>query len=216
MTHSRKVVLAICRPLFNLLFSWKIEGRENMPLTGPLILVANHVNLVDPFLLLFGLPRWINFVAKEEVFRYALLRFWLRWGGAVPIARNGRVTEKKRILESATDVLGMGLVLGMFPEGARDHDGILRKGKLGSAVIASKAHTPVLPVGIVGTDKIRGASWLWKRPAIVVKIGKPFELPPASGRMSRSQMESLTTELMGKIAALLPSEYQGIYARRAD
>jgi 1-acyl-sn-glycerol-3-phosphate acyltransferase len=104
----------------------------------------------------------------------------------------------------------------MFPEGTRSHDGKLRKGKPGSAVIASKTDVPLLPVGIVGTDKIKGISWLWKRPRIVVNIGKPFKLPPATGNMSKSQMQLLTTQLMKEIAALLPPEYQGVYEKHED
>jgi len=216
MTPSQKIVLAILRPLLNILFSWKVEGRENIPLTGPLILVANHVHLLDPFFLLFRFPRWINFMAKEELFRSPFLRFWLRWAGSVSIRREGRVREKQKILKSARDALERGLILGMFPEGGRSHDGKLRKGKPGSAVIASKANVPLLPVGIVGTDKIRGISWLWKRPGIVVNIGKPFKLPPFSSRMSKSQMQLLTTQLMREIAALLPPEYQGAYEKHED
>jgi len=209
MTLSQKIFLVTFRPLLNILFSWKAEGRENVPLTGPLILVANHVHVLDPILLAFSLPRWITFVAKEELFRSPFLRFWLRWAGSVSIRREGRVREKQKILKSARDALERGLILGMFPEGGRSHDGKLRKGKPGSAVIASKANVPLLPVGIVGTDKISGISWLWKRPGIAINIGKPFKLPPTSGRMSKSQMQLLTTQLMREIAALLPPEYKG-------
>ena len=213
MTLSQKIFLATCRPLLNILFSWKVEGRDNIPLTGPLILVANHVHVLDPIFLAFSLPRWITFVAKEELFRSPFLRFWLRWAGSVSIRREGRVREKQKILKSARDALERELILGMFPEGGRSHDGKLRKGKPGSAVIASKANVPLLPVGIVGTDKIKGISWLWKRPRIVVNIGKPFKLPPTSSRMSKSQMQSLTTQLMMEIAVLLPLEYQGEYEK---
>jgi 1-acyl-sn-glycerol-3-phosphate acyltransferase len=216
MTISQKIVLAILRPLLNIPFSWKVEGRENIPLTGPLILVANHVHVLDPFFLLFRFPRWINFVAKEELFRSPFLRFWLRWAGSLSIDREGKVREKQRILKSARNALEEGLILGMFPEGGRSHDGKLRKGKLGSAVIASKANVPLLPVGIVGTDRINGISWLWKRPRIVVNVGKPFKLPPISDRMSKSQMQLLTTQLMREIAALLPPEYQGAYEKHED
>jgi 1-acyl-sn-glycerol-3-phosphate acyltransferase len=216
MTLSQRIVLAILRPLLNTFFSWKVEGRDNMPLTGPVILVANHVHVLDPFFLIFGFPRWINFMAKEELFRSPFLRFWLRWAGSVSIHREGKVIEKQKILKSARNALEMGLILGMFPEGGRSHDGKLRKGKPGSAVIASKANVPVLPVGIVGTDKIKGISWLWKRPGIVVNIGKPFKLSPNYSKMSKSQMQLLTTQLMNEIAALLPPEYQGAYEKDED
>jgi 1-acyl-sn-glycerol-3-phosphate acyltransferase len=216
MTLPQKVILVTCRLLLNIPFSWKVEGRENIPLTGSLILATNHVHLLDPFFLLFSSPRWINFMAKEELFRSPFLRPWLRLFGAIPIRRKGKVKEKQKILKSARNELEKGLILGMFPEGGRSRDGKLRKGKTGSVVIASKTNVPILPVGIAGTDKIKGTNWLWKRLDIVVNIGKPFKLPPTSGRMSKSQMQLLTTQLMKEIAALLPPEYQGDYEKHGD
>jgi 1-acyl-sn-glycerol-3-phosphate acyltransferase len=216
MTLSQKILLAISRPLFNILFSWKVEGRENIPLTGPVVLVTNHVNLFDPFFLIFSFPRWINFMAKEELFRSPFLRPWLRWAGSLSIRRGGKIIDKQKMLRSARDALEKGVILGMFPEGGRSRDGKLREGKTGSAVIASRTNVPILPVGIVGTDKIEGMSWLWKRPRIVVNIGESFKLPPNHSRMSKSQMQLLTTQLMREIAALLPPEYQGAYRNHED
>jgi 1-acyl-sn-glycerol-3-phosphate acyltransferase len=216
MTLTQKMLLAICRPLFHILFSWKVEGRENIPLTGPIILATNHVNLFDPFFLIFSFPRWINFMAKEELFRSPFLRPWLRWAGSLPIRRGGKIRDKQKMLKSARDALEKGFILGMFPEGGRNRDGKLSKGKHGSAVIASKTNVPILPVGIAGTDKIKGISWLWKRPRIAVNIGKPFKLPPTNSQMSKSQMQLLTAQLMKEIAALLPSEYQGAYKKHED
>jgi 1-acyl-sn-glycerol-3-phosphate acyltransferase len=216
MTLSQRIVLAVLRPLLTICFSWKAEGRENVPVTGPLILVANHVHVLDPILLVFTLPRWITFVAKEELFRSLFLRLWLRWAGSLPLQRDGKVREKQRILESARKALDEGLVLGMFPEGGRSHDGKLRKGKAGSAVMASRTGAPLLPVAVMGTDKIHGISWLWKRPRIVVRIGRPFKLPPTNNKISKAQMQLLTTQLMKEIAALLPPEYQGAYEKRED
>jgi 1-acyl-sn-glycerol-3-phosphate acyltransferase len=211
MTLSQKILLTTCKPLLNILFFWKVEGRENIPLTGPLILVSNHVHLLDPFFLSFSFPRWIHFMAKEELFRSPFLRPWLRWAGSLSIRRRGKIREKQELLKRTRDVLEQGLILGMFPEGSRGHDGKLRKGKPGSAVIASKTNVPILPVGIVGTDKVKGISWLWKRPSIVINIGKPFRLPSTNNNISKSQRQLLTTQLMSKIAALLPPEYQGVY-----
>ncbi len=165
---------------------------------------------------MFALPRWITFVAKEELFRSFFLGLWLRWAGSLPLQRDGKVREKQRVLESAKKALDEGLVLGMFPEGGRSHDGKLRRGKPGSAVIASKTDVPLLPVGVIGTDKIHGITWLWNRPRIVVKIGKPFKLPPTNNKISKAQMQSLTSRMMREIAALLPPEYQGAYEKCED
>jgi len=219
MTLPQKILFVIsriCKPVFHILFSWKVQGNENIPLTGALILITNHVNLWDPFFLIFSFPRCINFMAKEELFRSPFSRPWLLWTGTIPIRRGGKVSDKQKMLKSARDALEKGLILGMFPEGGRSRDGKLRKGKPGSAVIASKTNVPILPIGIAGTDKIKGISWLWKRPHIFINIGKPFKLPPNYSKISKSQMQLLTTQLMKEIAALLPLEYQGDYEKHGD
>ena len=216
MTFSQKLLLTIFRPLLNTLFCWEVVGRENVPLTGSLILAANHVHVLDPFFLAFGFPRWINFMAKEELFRSPFLRPYLRWAGSFSIRRGGKIREKQEVLKNAADALERGSMLGVFPEGSRSRDGRLRKAKPGCAVIASQTGAPILPVGVVGTDRIKGINWLWKRPGIVVNIGKPFTLPPTHGKASKSQRQLLTTRIMTEIAALLPPEYQGAYREHED
>ena len=216
MTLTETIFLTIIKLPFKILFSWKVKGRENVPLNGPLIVIANHVHLIDPFLLAFSFPRRIYFMAKEELFRYPFLRSLLRWSGVFPVHRKGMEKEKQKALRNAKDVLGRGSILGMFPEGRRSHDGKLEMGKTGSIVVAAQANVSLLPVGIVGTDKIKGISWLWKRPGIVINIGEPFKLPPPEGKLNRSQRRSLTDLIMRRIAALLPAEYRGIYLNKEE
>jgi len=211
VTRSQRIVLAIIKFLLKISLSWKAKGRENVPLDASLIVVANHVHLVDPILLMCSFPRWINFMAKEELFRYPFLRIIIRWAQAVSVHRRGTIADKQETISQAINLLNKGLVLGMFPEGKRNHIGKLLPGKPGSAVIASRMGIPLLPVGIVGTEKLKGTSWPWKRPAIVINIGQPFKLPPTNGRLTRSQTKSLTDLMMKKIAALLPQENRGVY-----
>lgn len=182
-----------------------------MPLKGPLVVAANHVHVVDGILLLFSFPRWINFMAKEELFRYPFLRIIIRWAQAFSVHRRGTMKDKREAVKQAKEILNKGLVLGMFPEGKRNHNGRLLRGKSGSAVIASQADVALLPVGIIGTEKVRGISWLWKRPSIVVNIGQPFKLPSVDGRLTKSRTKLLTDLMMTEIAALLPPENRGAY-----
>jgi 1-acyl-sn-glycerol-3-phosphate acyltransferase len=211
MTLSQKVVLAIIKALLRIFFSWKVNGKENVPPTGPLIVTANHVHVLDPFFLLFILPRWINFMAKEELFRSPILKLILQWAHTVPVSRRGTTKDKREAVRQAKDILDRGLVLGMFPEGERSREGKLIRGKPGPAVMASQAGVPLLPIGIAGTDKIKGIGWLWRRHHIVINIGQPFKLPPLDGKLNKSQMRLLTHSLMNEIAALLPPEQRGTY-----
>ena len=212
MTLPQKILIALLKPLFWILFSKKVQGKENVPLTGPLIVVSNHIHNIDPFLIIISFPRWIDFMAKEELFRSPLLKPIMLWAGGFSAQRQGTMKEKQAVIRKAKNILDAGFVLGMFPEGSRSHDGKLRAAKSGSAVLAARTDVPVLPIGITGTDKIKGLNWLWKRHCITISIGEPFKLPYINDKLTKSQMKSLTSYLMHNIASLLPPEYQGVYA----
>jgi len=216
MTRSQKIVVTIVKPLYHIFLSWEVIGRKNVPPSGPLIVVANHVHVIDGELLLFGVSRWIIYIAKEPLFHYPILGALLRWAQALVVYRQGTLNETRELLKQAEQTLNKGSVIGIFPEGKRSHQGKLQAGKPGLALLASRMHIPILPVGISGTDKIHGISWLWKRPHIVINIGKPFYLPQPNGRVTKLQRKALSDLMMQKIAALLPPEYQGVYAKRED
>jgi len=211
MTLTQRIVLAIIKLSSRVLLSWKIKGRKNVPLNSSFVVVANHVHLIDPILLQLSFPRWINFMAKQELFRYPFVGLVTRWAQAFSIHRQGTIRDKREAIKQAKDILNKGLVLGMFPEGKRNRNGRLLPGKPGSAVIASQAGVSLLPVAIIGTEKLKGVSWLWKRPRIVVNVGQPFKPPSIEGRLTRRQTKLLTDLLMSKIAALLPPENRGVY-----
>jgi len=216
VTLPQRIFLTVLMILSRIFLSWELRGGKNVPPTGPLIVIANHVHLLDPVLLALSSSRWISFMAKEELFRNPFLRPILRWLRVFVVRRQGTTAEKRQVIEQAQDMLNGGLVLGMFPEGKRSREGRLLPGKTGSARIASQTGVLLLPVGIIGTDKIRGISWLWRRPHIIVNIGQPFRLPSFDGKLNKTQIELLTTHLMSEIAALLPPEYQGAYSERTD
>ncbi|MEA3254032.1 MAG: lysophospholipid acyltransferase family protein, partial [Chloroflexota bacterium] len=152
------------------------------------------------------------FMAKEELFRNPFMKAMVHWAHGFSAHRRGSVEDKRKTINQAKNILSEGQVLGMFPEGTRNHVGKLLPGKPGAAAFAAQMDVPLLPVGIAGTEKIRGISCLWKRPHVVINMGQPFKLPPIKGRLSRSQARALTDITMKKIAALLPAENRGVYA----
>ena len=193
-----------------LLTRWKVRGRENIPEKGPLLIIANHINLADPPIIGLSVGRKVRFIAKEELFRSRFSSYFMRNFGAFPIYRGrlGRIA-----FNHAQQSLAQGLALLMFPEGRRSHNIQLQSAFSGSVLIASRCGTPILPVGITGTENIRGVAWWLHRPQITVNIGSPFYLPHVNGKLVKEERVRLTSSMMERIAELLPPEYQGSYAR---
>ena len=207
-----RLAVALSRILYNIFFNWSVTGRENVPQGGALVVVANHVNFADPVLLMCAFPRWVTYMAKEELFRNPFLGVLMRSGKAVPVARTGTVQEKRDAMRQAEALLAQGRVLGLFPEGQRDRTGVLLAGKPGAAVLAAHSGALLIPLAVSGTERMRGLNWLLKRPTVTVTIGKPFRLSQTGGRISRSLASELTDEIMRQIAALLPNDRRGPYA----
>jgi len=168
----------IMRLLLLLLTRWRVRGRENIPAQGALLVIANHLDNVDPPLLGVSLSRKVIFMAKEELFRSRFSSYFVGGFGAFPV-----------------------------------HRGQLDRESSGSALIALRSGAPILPVGITGTEKIKGVAWMLRRPVITVNIGHPFHLPPVSSKLTKVELAELTNFIMGRIAELLPPDYRGNYAR---
>jgi len=198
------------RALFSLLTRLEVRGRENIPADGALLVVANHLNLTDPPLLAISLGRETIFMAKEELFRSPLTAYFVGNFGAFPVHR-GKLDRKA--LRQAQQVLTDGRALIMFPEATRSKSARLQRAYPGSALIAVRGGVPILPVGISGTEGVRGIGWIFRRPRITVNIGRPFNLP-SSGRLTRAGLSDNTDLIMERIAELLPPKYRGVYGKR--
>lgn len=185
---------------------YQVMGTDHVPARGPLIVVSNHLNNADPPLLGAAIPRRLRFMAKQELFdsRFGGV---MRWFGGFPVRR---FEADLGALRQAQAILKEGGALGMFPEGHRSHGEGLLPAHPGTALIALRSGAPLLPVGITGTEAIRSLSVLLKNPRIRVVIGEPFRLP-ASGRVTREQVQAGSEEIMRRIAALLPAQYRGVY-----
>ena len=193
--------------LLFLVTRWRVIGRENIPRGGPLLIVANHLNLADPPILGASIGRKAVFMAKEELFRSRFSRYIVSNFGAFPVRRGGL---DRVALKQAEQWLAQGVAVIMFPEGARSKTARLQPAFPGSALIASRMGAPILPVGITGTEHMKGKTWWLRRFDITVNIGRPFS-PPASGKRTKAELAGLTDSIMKHIAALLPAEYRGNY-----
>jgi 1-acyl-sn-glycerol-3-phosphate acyltransferase len=116
----------------------------------------------------------------------------------------------RETLHKMEGYLAQGLALGLFPEGTRSHNDALIPAFNGAALITHRTGAPILPLGIHGTEKMRGKTWYFRRPVIEIRFGKLFQLPPKNGKADR---EGDTQLIMEHIAELLPSEYHGVYAK---
>jgi 1-acyl-sn-glycerol-3-phosphate acyltransferase len=204
------IAAGIARVTFRTFGRFTVTGKENVPRNGPFIVVANHMSNGDPPAVVAAIPRQLHIMAKRSLFAGPLLtKMWTSMG-LYPLDRGGRDVKA---LMWAIHTLKRGGSMLLFPEGTRSRTGGLQKAKTGAAYVALKARVPILPVGVTGTENIPG---LLRVPFpfchVRVNIGAPFRLLEPSGPVTQEFLETLTEQIMLRIAALLPEEYRGYYS----
>ncbi|HEY2058095.1 lysophospholipid acyltransferase family protein [Amycolatopsis sp. NBC_01480] len=175
-------------------FRIRVHGRERMPATGPVVVVANHSSMIEPQLIFGMLPRRSAFLVKDEMFKGAAGRF-LRAIGQIPVKR-GEIDRKP--LMTAVGVLKAGGVVGIFPEGTRG-SGDVAAAERGAAWLVRSGGATVLPVATRGTLKPADGKRRW-RPRVDILVGEPFTPKVGPGRTGLDQG---TEELRGELAALV-------------
>jgi len=228
-----KVVLS---PVFFLLWRVKVEGREHIPAHGPAVLAANHQSFCDSFFLPLVLRRRVTYVAKAEYFDDWKTAWFFRAAGQIPMSRSGGGASQ-RALDTATEVLNAGHLLGIYPEGTRAPDPRLHKGHTGVARLSLRCDVPIIPVGIVGTRAVQPPGSNVMRPfhAVTIRFGPPVTYlhagqavttgecgepvvtgsDPVSRDLDPEELRCLTDALMKEIARLSGQEYVDRYANRS-
>lgn len=195
--------------VLRVLADWRVDGRENVPPMGPLIVVANHRSNFDPSLLSTSMPRRIRFLAKREIFRHPVARWFLTSYGAHPLNRDAADVGAYRW---ALDQLARDKAIVLFPEGTRAR-GAMKKAKTGVARIAIKTQAPILPVGITGTEPLGSVLRVFNPTGkLRVNIGTVFTAPNIEGRLDGELLDSITSMIMQRVAALLPPDQRGVYS----
>ncbi|HBC94629.1 MAG TPA: 1-acyl-sn-glycerol-3-phosphate acyltransferase [Pelotomaculum sp.] len=172
---------------------WEIRGAENLPATGGVVLVANHVSYWDPIAIICAFKRQVYFMAKYELFKIPLVGYAVRSSGAFPVRRD--VTDRNAV-RTALRLLQADEVVGLFPEGTRSHTGEMLRPHLGAAMIALKSRTPVVPIAVSGTRGVFSK--------ITVHVGNPIHFQSMT-KTTREDLESISDRIMTEIALLLES-----------
>ncbi len=149
------------------LMRWKVQGVENLPAEGPVILAVNHQSMWDPIVAGCSIPRRVSFMAKEELFSIPVISNISRSLGAFPVKRG---QGDMNAIRQSLAILKEGRVLGLFPEGTRSKDGEIQKGQPGIVLLMEKSKATVVPIKIFGTRSLLTKGW----GKIVVVIGKPM------------------------------------------
>lgn len=181
----------VCKLVFVLLWRLRVDGREHVPATGPLIVACNHISYLDPAALGSALPRPVTYLAKKELFAIPVLGPLIRRLGAYPLDREAGGVAAVR---AAMRVLKEGRCVGIFPEGTRNTSGTAQE-KGGAALLAALSGAPIVPAAVVGTKRAKRFA------QVRVVFGEPFTVA-RNRNAAGDDLEKWTAEIMRRIRAL--------------
>ena len=213
------VVKFTLTPVLRIFVRFRIVGKDNLPRRGPVILAINHRSFLDSIFLPMVVHRRVTFVAKAEYFDDPKTAWFFRAVGQIPIRREGG-SASAGALAAATDVLRAGGVFGIYPEGTRTRDGRLHRGHTGVARLALATGTPIVPIGLIGTDEVQPIDRKLPRfgRKVTIRFGEPIDMEHYDGgEHDHLTLRALTDEVMFEIQQLCGYEYDDSYAtKRAE
>lgn len=176
--------------IFKVFFRIKVNGKDNLPDNGGVMIMSNHISAFDPPLLAAIFDRPVRFMAKKELFENPVLKFILFLADAFPVDRDKTdITAVKKALT----LVKSNEVLGIFPEGTRRPEGKLGNPKAGSVMLAVKSGVPILPIGIKNIKK---------NGRITINIGNTFTMDQFSNKkLSKSERKKAANYIKNKIKA---------------
>ena len=202
----------VLAPLARLVYRPRVEGRANVPRTGPVIFASNHLSFIDSIAIPVAAPRPVHFMAKSSYFDTWASRQFFTAIGAIAVQR-GAGQAALDALDQQRKILDDGRAVALYPEGTRSLDGRLYKGRTGVAFLALQTGAPVVPVGLIGTDASMpvGARMPSMSERITVRFGEPLDLSRHGAATSGRARRGATDEIMAAIHALSGQELAGVY-----
>ena len=204
---------AVLRVLARRLVRLELRGLDNVPGKGPLVVVINHINFLDPALAAIFVPRDLLIMTKAENLRKPIFGTLIKWYGVFPV-RRGEVDRSA--LRNALNILKRNHALLIAPEGTRSHHGRIGEARNGIAYIALKSGAPILPVAIWGGERFWQGFWRLRRARVEMEIGEPFTLQANGQRIRRVELTRMTQEIMWRLAILMPAGYRGMYGELSE
>ncbi len=205
-------------PLVNLLFRPWVKGLDNIPASGAAVIVSNHLSFSDSIFLPLAVPRPVVFLAKSEYFtgkglKGKLTAAFFRLTNQLPMDRSGGAASATS-LSAGEEILKSGQLLGIYPEGTRSPDGRLYRGKTGVAKLILATGVPVIPVAMIGTDKVQPIGRrIPNIRRIGIIVGEPMDFRRYAGMSDdRFIQRSVTDEIMYALMRLSGQEYVDVYA----
>ena len=213
----------VAGPLLHVLWRPQITGLEHIPPEGGAILASNHLSIVNSIFLPLMLDRPLTFAAKSEYFTgrgvgQRLAGTYLRATNQLSVDR-AQARAGQDMLEAALALLRRGQLFGIYPEGTRSPDGRLYRGRTGVAWLALNSGLPVIPVAMIGTDRILPPGHAVPRlRQVSMRIGKPLSFEAYHGIAPGKARRAITDEVIQAIQDLSGQEYVPIYAsvRKAE
>ena len=199
------------RLAFRILGRLRVEGRENIPASGPLLVVANHFSFLDPVAVICVTPWPMDFLAGLQMVNAPpAVTFLPEMWGVYRVRRGGASRDAMR---AAIAVLAQKGVLGVMPEGG-NWASVLRPARPGAAYLAAQTGAPLLPIGLDGLLDFFPSLRQGRRPTLTVRIGRSFGPFQAvgQGRERRQQLDAIGDKIMQRIAELIPPERRGVYS----
>ncbi|CAL9625097.1 1-acyl-sn-glycerol-3-phosphate acyltransferase [Streptomyces sp. enrichment culture] len=215
------LIKAVLGPIMRLMFRPQVEGAENIPGDGPVILAGNHLTFIDSIVLPIVTKRQVFFIGKDEYvtgkgLKGRLMAWFFTGVGMIPVDRDG-ASGGVAALMTGRRVLEEGRIFGIYPEGTRSPDGRLYRGRTGCARLTLMTGAPVVPFAMIGTDKLQPGGRGLPRPGrVTVRFGEPMEFSRYEGMdRDRYVLRAVTDSVMTEVMRLSGQEYVDVYATKA-